>query len=833
MLSVLHETPPLIPLEEHYHLPPEPRERRRIDKSALAELVDARLVIRAGLEARLERAQAAIARALLDARAWEHAGYSTARDYAREELGLSLRSLQDLARLDRDLSRLPRLDAAITSGRLSRSRAILVLPMATPETEVLWLRIATRFTCDRIRRIVQSHREQQLQSVATMSAPSPSPASWAPTGPPSPREDVSRSGSFDARSDEAEVVILQRKPPRSQILWEAFVDEASREAGHPLTQAQALETLLAEFRTLLPPEIAASVRQTPDGPVCGGGPAVSAGSSGPIAPLSMRADPVLRPVEADDLASRHATAEDAAADRPAPIAWEDQPDSLRAGELAFATVERRGPSGGTSFILRRSRGQWRRELREAIEGDPDRPAVLDAADRRALDHAAGLIAQGYGADLSPEDTRLLDRDQLDRQTPHELQQRFLSVRARLRRLAVDQGALLALLRNFQLYRALLYADFGSYARDRAGISRRTAEIRADRHRALLREPILHRAWMRDELCDSHLEGFRRLLRCGLEGGRLRPWLDRARHTTVSTFLEQVRWLEAAREGWWEARQRAWSGVRSGDAAPAATTPCPTEPPGYFAWCRLRRELNERPDLLAWLATGWQISARGALAPAHGLDPRALRNPLVPSLAEPATRLCRLYAPASVARDYLDALGAVRAMYGRSMPAWWCLEVMILHVRRDWACAGQEARARTEHYEIFARDGFRCTSPGCRSRRHLQAHHIRFRSDGGSDDPSNLTTLCAACHQFALHRAGTLRVYGRAPNRLVWERGRIEASPSGDAPRPDRRALPWQRFLGEFRRERSGAAGEARGRAGRRATGAYRFDSSEGLDFSSS
>lgn len=800
MLSVLHETPPLIPLEEHYHLPPEPRERRRIDRSALAELVDARLVIRAGLEARLERAQAAIARALLDARAWEHAGYSTARDYAREELGLSLRSLQDLARLDRDLSRLPRLDAAITSGRLSRSRAILVLPMASPETELLWLRIATRFTCDQIRRIVQSRREQQLQSAATISAPSPAPAASAPTRPPAPREDAARSGSFDARSDEPEVVIQQRKPPRSQILWEAFVDEASREAGHPLTQGQALETLLAEFRTLLPPEIVASAGEMPE--------------------ERMRADPVLRPVEADD----------AAPGWPAPIAPEDLPGPPSAGALEFATMECCGPSGGTPFILRRSRGQWRRELREAIERDPDRPAVLDAADRRALDHAAELLAQGYGADLSPEDTRLLDRDQLDRQTPHELQRRFLAVRARLRRLAVDQGALLALMRNFQLYRVLLYADFGSYARDRAGISRRTAEIRADRHRALLREPILHRAWMRDELCDSHLEGFRRLLRCGLAGARLQPWLDRARHTTVSTFLEQVRWLEAAREGWWEARRRAWSGVRSGDAAPAETTPCPTEPPGYFAWCRLRRELNERPDLLAWLATGWQISARGALEPAHGLDPRALRNPLVPSLAEPATRLCRLYAPASVARDYLDAIRAVRALYGRSMPAWWCLEVMILHVRRDWARAGREARARTEHYEIFARDGFRCTSPGCRSRRNLQAHHIRFRSDGGSDDPSNLTTLCAACHQFVLHGAGTLRVRGRAPNRLVWELGRLDAAAAGP---PGRGSRPWQRFVGEFRRERYGAAGNTRGAAGRRATGAYRFDSSEGLGFSSS
>jgi 5-methylcytosine-specific restriction endonuclease McrA len=120
--------------------------------------------------------------------------------------------------------------------------------------------------------------------------------------------------------------------------------------------------------------------------------------------------------------------------------------------------------------------------------------------------------------------------------------------------------------------------------------------------------------------------------------------------------------------------------------------------------------------------------------------------------------------------------------------------MMLHVRRDWARESNWARTRTEHYEIFARDGFRCTSPGCRSRRNLQAHHIAFRSRGGSDDPSNLTTLCAACHQFALHTAQTLRVRGRAPHRLVWEMGRETG--------PDGHERPWRRFVGEFRREKT-------------------------------
>ena len=43
--------------------------------------------------------------------------------------------------------------------------------------------------------------------------------------------------------------------------------------------------------------------------------------------------------------------------------------------------------------------------------------------------------------------------------------------------------------------------------------------------------------------------------------------------------------------------------------------------------------------------------------------------------------------------------------------------------------------------ILHRDGGACTADGCQSRYRLQPHHITPRSQGGSHDPSNLTTLC--------------------------------------------------------------------------------------------
>lgn len=47
-----------------------------------------------------------------------------------------------------------------------------------------------------------------------------------------------------------------------------------------------------------------------------------------------------------------------------------------------------------------------------------------------------------------------------------------------------------------------------------------------------------------------------------------------------------------------------------------------------------------------------------------------------------------------------------------------------------------------------RDEYRCQK--CRSRTHLEVHHIVQRKDGGSDRPDNLVTLCHDCHA-ALHR----------------------------------------------------------------------------------
>ena len=89
-----------------------------------------------------------------------------------------------------------------------------------------------------------------------------------------------------------------------------------------------------------------------------------------------------------------------------------------------------------------------------------------------------------------------------------------------------------------------------------------------------------------------------------------------------------------------------------------------------------------------------------------------------------------------------------------------LERMLDHAIATWLGMAEAGR------EVFERDGWQCTVPACTARRNLHSHHIVYRSHQGSDDPSNLTTLCAWHHHRCVHR-GTIRMRGRAPDDLAF------------------------------------------------------------------
>lgn len=65
------------------------------------------------------------------------------------------------------------------------------------------------------------------------------------------------------------------------------------------------------------------------------------------------------------------------------------------------------------------------------------------------------------------------------------------------------------------------------------------------------------------------------------------------------------------------------------------------------------------------------------------------------------------------------------------------EAPVQEGRRDWP------RVRVQ---ILRRDGHQCRK--CPRRDSLTVHHIKPRAAGGSDNPANLLTLCATCHDWA-------------------------------------------------------------------------------------
>jgi hypothetical protein len=73
-----------------------------------------------------------------------------------------------------------------------------------------------------------------------------------------------------------------------------------------------------------------------------------------------------------------------------------------------------------------------------------------------------------------------------------------------------------------------------------------------------------------------------------------------------------------------------------------------------------------------------------------------------------------------------------------------LEAMFDYCIETWRCP------TPREHRVFARDGWRCTVPGCTSQRNLHAHHVLFRSAGGGDELPNLA-------------AAPLQRDGRAPD----------------------------------------------------------------------
>jgi hypothetical protein len=219
--------------------------------------------------------------------------------------------------------------------------------------------------------------------------------------------------------------------------------------------------------------------------------------------------------------------------------------------------------------------------------------------------------------------------------------------------------------------------------------------------------------------------------------------------------------------------------------------------GRLSWVQVQAILpvlwlcRSKAARTGWIEYAAQVSVRGLQdevdhALAHGLaepprqtcaEPRGAEGTR-PTLAPPVSRAHPeledaeffFSAPADVAHLFRGVVCSVRRRLerasGRLPSQGEAIEWMFDHAYEAWGA--NNLRIAREH-QVFHRDGWRCTVPGCTSYRNLHDHHIVFRSAGGSDELANRTTLCAWHHLRGVH-AARVRCTGTAPGGLIFELG---------------------------------------------------------------
>lgn len=346
------------------------------------------------------------------------------------------------------------------------------------------------------------------------------------------------------------------------------------------------------------------------------------------------------------------------------------------------------------------------------------------------------VVEGFGwlapaaSDAGP--AHILDHllDGLDDADGFELDRRLRDVRLAMHRIDSQMAALLRIGVDRRLFRELGFATVKLYVESRLGCSPRKVWSLIAVERGIWRScPQLRDAWRDGRV--SHLAACALLPVISEKHGD--AWIRRAGEVTLRRLLDEV----------------AWS-LDYGDRNGRFDRPAP--PP-------LDAEI--RIDGSAGVAEA-EVQIR-----AHGEENCSGMMPL-------GTIRLACQAPVSVAALVELALWQLRV---GNEPRWRTFERMVALALLEWT-------GTPKHRDpVFERDGWRCSVPGCSSRRNLHDHHVLFRSHGGGNARDNRVTVCAAHHLHGLH-AGTVRAYGHAPSQVVWELG------------CDRGRRPLMRLLGD-------------------------------------
>ncbi|MEK7798878.1 MAG: HNH endonuclease signature motif containing protein, partial [Acidobacteriota bacterium] len=420
--------------------------------------------------------------------------------------------------------------------------------------------------------------------------------------------------------------------------------------------------------------------------------------------------------------------------------------------------------------------------RAALKSGPER-AVIESALARSTDRWSNLRSSaGPSWALALAGDSLSRLEGLSRRAggggPAEIDAQIRELISLEDEMERRLGHLLAGMTERGAWPRLRFAGTGHYAEERLGMSRTSAEDRARLARSLRRFPLLREAYEGGRV---GLEVASLIVRI-LGAGSVPPddealWVARGEEATVKRMRDEARALGRWRflderpparhvlrprpdpldDGEWHASLRREPGtargrvIRLGMSA-VLTAEVSAAAAGPDVFLRLRLPDGLAVDFLAAVEV-----ARRSLA--DRVDEVPWHEPWPDPGAPPSVLAARMFSTRS-----------------RRVPAWVGLLALIEDFVVTWdRDQRQDARGRVpkQHGEaVYVRDGWRCTAPGCTSRRGLEDHHLVYRSRQGIDDLSNRTCLCWFHHRTGEHGA-LASCRGSAPLGITWRLGRSD------------------------------------------------------------
>ncbi len=389
------------------------------------------------------------------------------------------------------------------------------------------------------------------------------------------------------------------------------------------------------------------------------------------------------------------------------------------GPLELPESDPTDPSEGCVRSRRASRPRDRSGHRRPNRSEPKKRRAWQRL-RRALDRAR----DGETAALP----RLPDIETCE--TAWEVHDQLVTLVQGLTGLESERARLLSWMQGRALHRELGHGCFHDWVEREMGLGPRDARRLVELQSRLALLPSLEGAWQDGEFTTHQ------------------AW----QLSEVTVFDTQDDWMEFARSVTPKLLDAAVEQLRVAETR----TPRPLPP-----W-----EVPLRELLLDW-QEHFGLRRRRELRAVEGAcaSSEADRDPEGAPRLSGVWRLGRsgFSAPASVAKLWWQACAAVRAEAGTVLSDADVVRRMLQHLLEVHVT--DEVLAQARRHRAIERDGWTCQMPHCRSNGPFHEHHRRFRSAGGSDEVSNLVTLCAPCH--AMLHAGHVIILGEAPDGLTF------------------------------------------------------------------